>query len=167
MSKPSRRPNREEIKKERKEKKKAQKALRVRLEAEGLTPPSRGTVANHVSRYETVEEERQARVETVGDHIKVLQAKLPILLRRLSKISDPRNPRKIKHKLTMLMIYGILTFVLHMSSRREANRELTRPVFQENLKAFFPELGEAAHHDTLMRLLNRIEVEQMSVPALR
>jgi hypothetical protein len=77
------------------------------------------------------------------------------------KIPDPRNPKKIKHKLTMLMIYGILTFVLHMSSRREANRELTRPMFRENLKTFFPQLGEAAHHDTLTRVLDRIEVEQI------
>jgi hypothetical protein len=82
MSKPSRRPNREEIKKKRKEQKKAQKVLRARLEAEGLTPASRGTVANHVSRYETVEQEGQARVETVGEHMKALRAKLPILLVR-------------------------------------------------------------------------------------
>jgi hypothetical protein len=32
------------------------------------------------------------------------------LLKRLSKVADPRQPRKIRHKLTVLMIYGILCF---------------------------------------------------------
>ena len=59
------------------------------------------------------------------------------------------------------MIYGILTFVLQMASRREANRELTRPMFKENLKLFLPELEDIAHHDTLMRLLDRIDVDQI------
>lgn len=71
MSKPRRRPTREEIKRKRKQKKWAENVLRAR-------------------------------------------SKLPILLNRLSKITDPRNPKKIKHKLTVLMIYGILTFVLQM-----------------------------------------------------
>ncbi len=45
-----------------------------------------------------------------------------------------RNPKKCKHKLTLLMIYGILMFVFQMASRREANREMKRPSFMENLK---------------------------------
>ncbi len=52
-------------------------------------------------------------------------------------IEDPRNPKKIKHKLSALMLYGILTFVLQMSSCREANREMTRPMFWQNLMFLF------------------------------
>ncbi len=59
------------------------------------------------------------------------------------------------------MIYGVLIFVLQMSSRREANRELTRPMFKENLRLLFPELEDLPHQDTLMRLLDRIEVDQI------
>jgi len=100
-------------------------------------------------------------LEAVTEQVKVLRGKLPILLRRLRNIADPRNPKKIKHRLTCLMIYGILIFVLQVSSRREANRELTRPMFKENLKLLFPELEDLPHQDTLMRLLDRIEVDQI------
>ncbi len=83
------------------------------------------------------------------------------MLKRLSQIADPRNPKKIKHKLTVLMIYGILTFVFQMASRREANREMTRPMFMENLKMLFPELEDLPHNDTLMRLLAKIDVNEI------
>jgi hypothetical protein len=86
---------------------------------------------------------------------------LPILLKRLSKISDLRNPKKNKHKLTVLLIYGILCFAFQMSSRRQANREMTRPMFEENLRGLFPELEELPHADTLARLLARIDVTQI------
>jgi len=161
MSKPSHRPNREQIKEQRKQAKKAQKALRAQQRAEGLNPASNTTLPNHTCIYKSVEQEKQARIEAITDQAKILQAKLPILLRGLSKIPDPRNPKKIKHKLTCLMIYGILMFVLHMASRREANREMTRPVFEQNLLDLFPDLEELPHHDTLYRLLQRIEVDQI------
>lgn len=48
-----------------------------------------------------------------------------------------------------------------MASRREANREMTQPMFLENLKRIFPELESLPHHDTLQRLLSPIEVDQI------
>jgi hypothetical protein len=39
-------------------------------------------------------------------------AMLPVLPKRLSKIPDPRNPRKLRHKLAVLLIYGIRFCVL-------------------------------------------------------
>lgn len=86
---------------------------------------------------------------------------LPALLKKLSCIPDLRQPGKVKHKMTVLMAYGILFFVLQMSSRREANREMSRPILLENLKAMFPELETLPHADTLERLLERIEVTQI------
>jgi len=161
MSKVSRRPSREEIKKIRREKKKAEKALRARQKAEGLKGPLKAAIPNRKCAYKTVEEEQEARQTATTEQIRVFRAKLPVLLQRLSKIDDPRNPKKIKHKHTLLMIYGILTFVFQMASRREANREMTRPVFMENLKSLFPELGDLPHNDTLMRLLSRINVREI------
>ena len=161
MSKPSHRPNREEIKRQRKEKKKAEKTLRRRQEAEGLILQAKPSIPNHKCPYKSVEEEWEARLYATTEQIRVFRSKLPILLRQLAKIPDPRNPKKIKHKLTLVMIYGILTFVFQMASRREANREMTRPVFMENLKSLFPELEKFPHHDTLMRLLVRIDVNQI------
>jgi hypothetical protein len=108
-----------------------------------------------------VEEERDARQEAVEEQIKVYRAVLPTLLKRLRKIRDPRNPKTIKHKSTVLMLYGLLAFVFQMSSRREANRQMSQPMFEENLRRMFPELESTPHQDTLNRLLAVIEVEQI------
>jgi hypothetical protein len=58
-----------------------------------------------------------------------LNEPLQKLLKELSKIPDPRQPKKVKHKLTVVLLYGLLSFVLQMAPRREANRELSRPAF--------------------------------------
>jgi hypothetical protein len=157
----SHRPNRETIKAERKERKQAQKALREELKGKGITISSRSTISNHKCEFKSVEEEGAARNEAVLEQLKVLRGKLPVLLKRLSNIPDPRNPKKTKHKLTSLLIYGILVFVLQMSSSREATREMSRPMFWENLKSVFPELEETPHHDTLKRLLEKIDVGEL------
>jgi len=143
--------------------KEIKKQLREQKKAQGLEPCATATLPNRVCSYENVSVERQARLEAVTEQVKILRGKLPILLRRLRTVPDPRNPKKIKHRLTCLMIYGILIFVLQVSSRREANRELTRPMFKENLRLLFPELEDLPHQDTLMRLLDRIEVDQIEV----
>ncbi|MDK2991327.1 MAG: hypothetical protein PWP48_560 [Clostridiales bacterium] len=87
---------------------------------------------------------------------------LPPLLKKLSKIPDPRQTGKIKYEMTVLLLYGIIMFLLQVSSRRRTNREMTNPIFIENLKITFPELETIPHADTLARLLEDIEdVEQI------
>jgi hypothetical protein len=93
--------------------------------------------------------------------LKVYRCVLPTLLKRFDKIRDPRNPKTVKHKATVLMLYGILMFVFQMSSRREANRQMTMPMFLENLRLMFPELETVPHQDTLNRLLSGIEVDKI------
>ena len=161
MSKNSRRPNRDMIKKQRRERKYAQKQLRQEQEKKGLIPKPHASIANGKSRYETVEEEQEARITTVTLFHQVLKTNLPTLLKRLSKISDPRNPKKIKYRLTVIMIYGILMFVYQMGSRRQSNREMTTPILIENLKILVPEIEDLPHADTLMRLLERIDAQEI------
>jgi hypothetical protein len=93
--------------------------------------------------------------------ILIMRQMLPILLKRLGQIPDPRNPRKLKHRLTVLMVYGILVFVFQYGSRRAANAEITRPMFEHNLRLLFPQLENLPHADTLFRLLCRIAVGQI------
>ena len=149
------------IKSARGKRRQARITLREQQREAGLKPVAKPTVANHLSPYKSREEEQQCREQTLTDKVAILRALLPTLLGRFAKIPDPRQPKKIKHKLTVLMLYGILSFVLQMSSRREANREMSRPMFKENLMLLFPDLETIAHHDTLMRLLDRIDVEQI------
>ena len=90
-----------------------------------------------------------------------MRQQLPALLKRLERVPDPRDPKKTKYKLTLLMLYGILVFVFHYSSRRAANQEITRPVFENNLRLLFPQLKTLPHADTLFRLLCDIDVSEI------
>lgn len=139
----------------------ARRQLRQQQKADGLMPFPASTIANGKSEWTTVAEEKQARQDAVEEQLRVYRNLLPILLKRLERIPDPRNPKTIKHKSTVLMLYGILLFAFQMASRRQANREMTMPQFQENLKLLFPELDSVPHQDTLNRLLARIPVDQI------
>jgi hypothetical protein len=161
MSKLSRQQRREALKCEKQDRRRAAQELRQRQAAEGLKRPPTGTIGNATSPWKTVEEEQQARQEAVEEQLQAYRSALPTLLKRLAKIPDPRNPKTIRHKSTVLLLYGILMFVFQMASRREANRQMTLPQFQENLRLLFPELESLPHQDTLNRLLAGIQVNEI------
>ena len=162
----SRRPGREAIKQQRREHQRAARQLRQQQQAQGLEPRDQPSLPNGKSEWATVAEEQAGRQQAVEEQIQVFRWLLPTLLKRLAKMADPRNPKTLKHQLTGVVLYGILTFVFQMGSRREANRRLSRPQFQENLRALFPELESCPHQDTLNRLLADIEVEQIETAHL-
>ena len=141
--------------------KQSQEELKIKKDRLGIEIPKRTTINNSKSKLSTIEEEQELRHEIVEEHLKIFRNLLPKLLKDLSKIKDPRNPRKLEHKMTAVLLYGLLMFVLQMSSRREANRELTRPQFVENLKTLFPELETLPHGDTVNRVLAEIDVEKI------
>lgn len=156
--KTSRRPGREE----QKERYRAQKrVLRERQRKQGLISPERPSASSRKSEMVTVEEEGAARVRAALEQVVAMRTLLPVLLKSLSGIEDPRQAKKVKHKLAALLLFGILMFVYQMASRREATRKMTQPQFMENLKLLFPEVEDLPHHDTLGRILARIEVEQI------
>jgi hypothetical protein len=143
------------------EKRRAERKLRERQAAEGLKPFPTATIANAKSEWTTVDEEKQARQQAIEEQFRVYRSVLPTLLKRFEQIRDPRNPKTIQHKSTVLLLYGILAFAFQMASRREANREMTLPQFQENLRLLFPELDSVPHQDTINRLLARIQIDQI------
>lgn len=162
MNQPSRQERRrEEFLRRKQARREAARELRRRQAAQGLRPPPKATIENGKSAWQTIEEERQARQETTEGQLRVYRSVLPGLLKRLGKIPDPRNPKLIRHKLTVLMLYGILLFVFQMASRREANREMSLPMFLQNMQLLFPELESLPHADTLNRLLARIDGNQI------
>jgi hypothetical protein len=123
-------------------------------------------IANRKCGYETSEEEKLDRQDSAEAALKVYRRTLPILLNRLSKIEDPRQPKKLKNSLTVLMIYGILMFVYQQSSLRNANKEMSTAIFFENIRAMFPDFVTMPHADTLSRLLGRINVEEIEASLL-
>ena len=106
----------------------------------GLIPQTSPGPSNSKSRFQSTEEESAARTEAVSGLISILRQMLPVLLGRLEKIPDPRNPNKLKHRITVLMLYGLLVFVFQYGSRRAANGQVTRPMFEHNLRLLFPQL---------------------------
>lgn len=129
------------------------KAIRVTYEER----QKKLSLPNRVNMASSVEEEIEDRQNTIEKATAVYRQMLPPLMNKLGRIKDPRQPGKIKHKMTVLMLYGILMFVFQSGSRRETNRSMNKIRF-ENLKAMFPELETMPHADTLARLLEVIEV---------
>lgn len=136
---------------------KSGKALRVVYEDRKKKAPQ----PNSKCAQKTPEEEMADRQEKAEKATIMYRQMLPELLRKLSRIKDPRQPGKIKHKITVLMIYGVLLFVYQTGSRREANKQLSKPIFWSNVKAMFPEFESMPHADTLARLLEKIKVEEI------
>jgi hypothetical protein len=69
-----------------------------------------------------------------------------------------RHPKKRWHKLTVLLLHGLLGFVFRMVSRREVNRTVSRAVFFATLRELFPELESLPYTDTLNRVLAKLDV---------
>lgn len=157
----SKKERREQKQKEREEKLskrvRSGKAIRVHFEER----KKKADQPNRKCGQKTPEEEMAQRQEKVERATILYRQMLPALLGKLSKIKDPRNPHKIKHKMTVLMVYGILLFVYQTGSRREANKQMSRPIFWSNVKAMFPEFDSMPHADTLARLLEKINVEEI------
>lgn len=86
-----------------------QKRNKAQLELQKECPKNKpvNPQNNSTCKYESVEDEILARNKIVTDQIKCIKTQLPVLLKQLDKIKDPRNPKKIKHKKTMLLIYNL------------------------------------------------------------
>lgn len=139
------------------ERRRIQRELEKQQKSKGK--PAAYTLANRKSDLKTIAEEKDAAQHKVEAMLSVYQQILPGLLEKLSHMPDPRNPHKIKHKMTMIILYGILMFVYQVPSRRKANQELTTPQLLENLKAVFPEIEDMPHQSTLCRLLETMDVD--------
>ena len=114
-------------------------------------------ILNRKCEFATAEEVIEDRYKVAEDTLKIYKRYLPGIVKDLSEIEDPRNPKKTKHKLAVLMLYGIFSFVFHMSSRRDADNGIT-VVFMENMREFFPEIDSLPHSCTLARLLEDIDI---------
>lgn len=107
------------------------------------------------------EEEQQVRQAVVEEQFKLWLVMLPDILEKFNRLPDPRRPRNTRHKITVLLFYGLLLFLFRFVSRREANRELTGPVIFKIVHSLFPEVNSIPHMDTLARVLEKISVEEI------
>lgn len=145
------------------ERRRLSRLLREQQKKEGFSYPPVTALPNRRSDLETAAEEKAAVQEATEEKLRIYRLLLPGLLNKLARIPDPRSPKKVKHKMTVLMLYGILMFAFQMGSRRQTNREMTTPQLLENLRAVFPELEEMPHQDTLGRLLEKIDITEIEI----
>ena len=89
MSKLSRRPNREEIKRQRREKKRAEKALRRDQKSQGLVNSSKASIPNRTCNYETVEQEQAIRIDATTEQLRIFGS--PYKAMQVRKISYLRG----------------------------------------------------------------------------
>jgi hypothetical protein len=58
---------------------------------------------------------------------------------------------------TTLLIYGLLIFIFRLTSRREANKILSRAFISQKIREIFPEFDTIPHADTLALFLEKLE----------
>jgi len=134
----------------------SQKQVRENIETTNSKIINRTQAKNRKSSDATLAEEQFSRENIMSEQIKAWRSILPVLIKKFSRIPDPRRTKSVKHKMVVLMIFGLLAFVFRISSRREINRELTGTIINNNLQKIFPELDSIPHADTLARMLEKI-----------
>lgn len=146
-----------------KETKKQQKKIREERR-EVYDPINHRTQASNAKfTGESIAEERAFRAEISSAQIKAWNAMLPSLLKKFAKIKDPRQPGKIKYRIAVLMLYGLLTSIFRLTSKREANAKMSRPQFIDAIRRIFPQLSEIPHADTLSTVLEKTDPEELDV----
>jgi len=97
----------------------------------------------------------------MAEQVKAWRAILPSLIKKFSRIEDYRRTKSVKHKMVVLMIFGLFAFIFRLSSRREMNRELTGIIIHQHLRKIFPDLDSIPHADTLARMLEHINLKKI------
>ena len=144
MSKPCRRPQRAEIKAQWAEKKQQEKALGERRCQAGLVPRAPAPLPNACSAYASIAAEQQAREAAVSGQVRVLRRELPALLARLERIPDPRHPSKCRHRLTVLLLYGLPMFVFQFAHPGRGQPRADPPAVRGQPAAAVPRAGDPA-----------------------
>ena len=136
-------------------------AIRKVLNIEGNLTAPKTDLANIKFSAKTVSEEGDILREPLAAEIAAWNEMLPDLINDFERIKDPRKPKKIKHSITVILIYALLLFLFRLPSRKEINLSLARPKFFENIQTLIPEIDSSPHSDTVARVLERIEPEEI------
>ena len=104
MSKPSHRPTREARKQHKQKVHDAQCQLHRQQARDGLRPPRPASVSNRLCPYHDEAQEQRAREAAVAGQLGTFRTLLPKLLNDLNKIGDPRQAKKVKHRLSVVLL---------------------------------------------------------------
>lgn len=135
--------------------------LRQDINATGSALNPRTQAHNRKSSAATIAGEEAEYEALMQAQIQNWRAILLGLLLKFSRMSDPRNPKKLKHKIAVVMMYGLFQFMCRIESRRAFNKQLTTASVFKVLHEFFPDIDSVPHADTIARLLERIELHEI------
>ena len=68
--------------------------------------------------FQSPGEEQEFRADVMSAQIKSWRSMLPKLIKKFSRIPDYRNPKSIKHKITVLLMFGLLAFIFCLQINR-------------------------------------------------
>jgi hypothetical protein len=119
----------------------------------------RCNLPNRKSGSKTPEEEAALRQDTANKMAKVMKVIYRLLKPLVRDLPDPRNQDYVRYPKESLFLYGVMMFSMKATSRRNANRFMTEPFMQANLRAVIPGLESVAHGDTLADYLELIDPE--------
>ena len=122
-----------------------------------MPKPPKQSLANRIGGAATVDEQGYL----VSCYVRLLRILLPGIMAELSQLEDARDPNKIKHSLPALILYGILMFLSHTGSRRAANRGIGGSALTDLMKEFVPNFIKMPHADTLARLLEDTNANEL------
>ena len=101
--------------------------------------------------------------EVMSHYARYLRILLPGIMAKLSRIEDPRDTRRVTHSLPLLLLYGIIIFLSHCTSRRSVNRTIAHNSVMSLVEEFVPDVNGMPHADTLARLLGNIDAEDINI----
>jgi hypothetical protein len=139
------------------------------LENGNLTEP-RTQAKNIKSPARNVDEQADIIGDILSSGITAWGALMPGIIKDFSEIKDPRRTESVKHKLEVIMVYGLLIFLFRFPSRKQANLELTEPLFCRNIQALFPEINSCPHGDTVanvMEKINPMEIQKTHIKMIK
>jgi len=131
------------------------------LRETGEAPPAPPAVSNAKCQAASIEEEARDRQEGAASYLKAMERHLPWIYSQFARINDPRQAKKVKHRIALTLLFGLLTFLFQKESRRRANAELTTPALLEVLRTLFPDIASLPHHGTVNRVLAEIDVSEL------
>lgn len=135
--------------------------IKQQIAATGSGIITRTQACNRKCSAESFQEEQAAYEDIVSAQMDTWRSILPGLIKKFANIKDPRNPKTIRHSMTVLMLFGLFHFLFMLKSRRAFNENLTTPSLCALLEEFFPDMSTIPHADTLARLLERMDVDEL------
>jgi hypothetical protein len=120
-------------------------------------------IENEISGYESknlTRKQNRKCVSIAEKLIKTIFHFFPQFRKNLKEIKDPRNPKKIKYPMEVIMWSGLFLFILQLEARRQIHYSIGSEEGLENIKNSLG-FDKLPHGDTVRDALKKVPVEEL------